>query len=209
MANPGRNLDAFRRYPELAATAGHIVNVQNKLDRLGDVKRDSWAQLLAAVHRLFEVCLSEEDLMDFLDEMGASYGVGYTRFWDAHMPKHLSYVRVRSEAQRIRYWREEYDRNRPNGPASNTWAGTWPVTRDQPTPRAFLPVVYVLFDGANEPAYVGSTEDFRTRMKVHQREKPGLARWMAYRCADREGAYVLEDKLLKEHKPRMNKKRGR
>jgi predicted GIY-YIG superfamily endonuclease len=68
--------------------------------------------------------------------------------------------------------------------------------------------VYVLFDAAGEPCYIGSTQNFRERARVH---RTGIAyeRWVAYPCTDREAAYELETRLLKEHKPYRNKKRGR
>lgn len=208
MATPSPDLEAFRAEPELQATASHIVTLQRKLDRLEVLKRDAWAQLLASVYRQYEDHLCEDDLMDLLDDMGASFGKGYTLFWDQHMPAHLAFRKVQAEANRIRQWKAHGRAHAPNAPAG-TWAGTIPCGADQPTPRRGTAVVYVLFDATNEPAYVGSTEDFRTRMKTHRREKPGLVRWMAYRCTDREAAYVLEDRLLKEHKPRLNRKRGR
>lgn len=205
-----RSLEAFRKHPELLATASHIVNVQAKLDRLAEAKRDSWAQILAAAKRLYaQRRFGDQDLIDLLADMKESYGVGYTKFWDAHMPRDIRHARIHAEAQRITYWRTSDSVNQPNGPAAGTWVGTFPLTVEQPTPRWGISVVYVLFDEMNQPAYVGSTEDFRVRVKTHQRDKPGLVRWMAYACDDREAAYRLEDRLLREHMPHMNKRRGR
>lgn len=79
----------------------------------------------------------------------------------------------------------------------------------EPAPPVGVSVVYVLFDVWNEPAYVGSTQDFRVRLAVHRKEKPGLLTWTAFPCADREAAYVLENRLLKEYKPHLNKKASR
>lgn len=204
-----KDLGAFLRHTDLEATAAHIVGVQRKIERLEQVKRDSWAQLLMAVKRAYDEYLDEEDLCHFLEDMKLSYGPGFGTFWDQNMPRELSYSRVRHAAAKQRHWRKKYEANQPNGPAAGTWVGTFPIESDQPMPMWGEAVVYVLFDLNNDPCYVGSTETFTTRLRTHQREKLGLARWMAYRCADREDAYRLEDKLLKEHKPHMNKKRGR
>ncbi len=199
-------LGAFRRYEELEATAAHIVNIQSKMDRLARVKLDAWAQLLAGVNREF---LGEEELAELIEDMKASFGEGFSKFWNAHMPATLSCVKVRTAVTQRRLRRAEYERNRPNGPTAGTWVGTFPISWEQPIALWGQAVVYVLFDGRNDPAYVGSTDNLPLRLRKHEREKPGLARWMAYRCVDREDAYRLEDKLLKEHKPHLNKRRGR
>jgi hypothetical protein len=57
------------------------------------------------------------------------------------------------------------------------------------------------------PCYVGSTEQFSVRLGQHT-EKPWES-WLAYPCDSREAAYVLEVKLLTEHKPYLNRKVGR
>jgi hypothetical protein len=204
-----KELWAFRQYADLEATAAHIVGIQGKIERLEQVKRDAWSQLLAGVMRAYAAGLDEEDLVQLIADMKASFGTGFGLFWNAHMPASLSYQKVRNAAKYKDYWRAQYAHNAPNGPTDGTWVGTFPIGDDQPMPMLGEAVVYVLFDLYNDPCYVGSTDGFGSRLRTHERERLGLARWMAYRCADREDAYRLEDRLLKEHMPHMNKKRGR
>lgn len=96
----------------------------------------------------------------------------------------------------------------PNGPA-HTWIGDWPHTEGAPYPLSGICVVYVLYGDDNEPCYVGSTRKFRSRMNQHAKGGKRFARWQAYPCPDRERAYVLEERLLKEYKPRLNRRTGR
>ncbi|MBL1120211.1 GIY-YIG nuclease family protein [Streptomyces sp. 110] len=70
-------------------------------------------------------------------------------------------------------------------------------------------VVYALFDARNDPCYLGSTDQFRTRIGKHVKDGKVFTSWQAYPCPDREAAYVLEDRLLKERLPSLNKKASR
>lgn len=101
------------------------------------------------------------------------------------------------------------DRNRPNHPDGRTWHGDWPVPERAPVPPAGISVVYVLYDTALVPCYVGSTFKFRDRMKAHARDGKSVHVWTAFPCANREEAYILEDRLLREHKPYLNRKARR
>ncbi|MFI6658112.1 GIY-YIG nuclease family protein [Streptomyces sp. NPDC050523] len=96
----------------------------------------------------------------------------------------------------------------PNGP-HHTWVGEWPCPERAPTPLKGVAVVYILFDAASEPCYVGSTSHFRTRMNNHVKQGKVFESWQAYPCPDRESAYQLEDKLLKERLPQLNRRAGR
>lgn len=196
---------AFMRHEALRDTAQHIAVLQRKIDQLLARRDEAWAQLLAATLREYDECLTEVDLADMLADMKASYGNGFGAFWNAHMPDRISWQRVRSAAEQQRQWSEQYDENVRLG----FWSGAIPLTGGYPVPRRGVSVVYVLFDMNNRPCYVGSTDDFKRRLKQHCREKADLARWMAYVCPTRDDAYQLEVKLLNEHKPYMNKKRGR
>lgn len=79
---------------------------------------------------------------------------------------------------------------------------------ENPMPRRGQSVVYIFYDATNTPCYVGSTGDFSARLKRHLRDKKPIRVWVAYPCASREEAYALEDRLLKECKPYLNKKAG-
>ena len=59
------------------------------------------------------------------------------------------------------------------------------------------------------PLYVGSTHVFAERVKRHYIDGKPVKFWQAYLCSDREAAYQMEDRLLKEHMPVMNRKAGR
>jgi len=190
---------SFLDRPELQASASHVQAVQRTLDRLHEVREQSWAQLLAEVSRLYRAGeLDVEDLLVLAAEMKQSYGPGYTKAWDRSAPV---------AALKIRHKVDEARRNRPNA-AHGSWSGTLPIL-DQAAPPPGQSVVYVLFDECNNPVYVGSTETFRDRINDHRKEKGGLASWTAFPCRDREHAFDLEVSLLRQYKPRLNKKVGR
>lgn len=190
----------FTIVPELQATAHHIAAVQAKLDALEAAKGDSWSQILTRAADLYRRGrLTEVDLYGLLSDMRDSFGSGFGKVWDAHIP--VSWRRIQTAVERLQ-------RITPNGP-EGSWHGTFPIGPNDPYPPYGMPVVYVLFDGTNEPVYVGSTEGFRSRMAPHVREKPGLTRWAAYPCRDREHAYEVEDRVLREHLPHLNRKASR
>jgi len=190
------------RIPGLDATARHIGVMQRKIDQLLELRDGAWAQLLSATARGYADGLIDAlDLAEALADMKASYGAGYTVLWNQHMPYKASQVPHRAAA---------VVRSRPNAPYGS-WAGNWPHVTEDAYPARGVPVVYVLFDHLNRPAYVGSTDHFVARMKAHRKDlrKGAISRWTAYRCADREAAYVLEEKLLAEHKPYLNRRTTR
>lgn len=194
-------LESFQQFDELISTATHIDVVQSRLDRLEEVKRESWEQLLTTVARLHrQGRLSTAQLLAFSREMHDSYGPGYSRVWDRNIAipvKKLRHVVAREE-------RAALDRARPH------WSGAWPLSEHDPAPSFGVPGVYVLFDRDGVPAYIGSTETFRPRMTVHKRNHPGaFDRWVFYVCEDREAAYELEVRLLREKLPYLNKKASR
>lgn len=192
-------MENFKAIEALSATAGHIASVQTTLERLAAVRDDAWAQMLAATARLYrEGALGLEDLAVLAEELKASYGPGHSKVWNATMPMKL---------QRLQGLVRDRARFEPNGP-NGSWLGTFPIGH-APAPMLGVSIVYVLFDATNEPAYVGSTATFRIRMAEHRKTKPGITRWAAYPCRDREHAYEMEVELLRQHKPRMNKKVGR
>lgn len=189
-------MDAFLAFDDLQSTAQHIELLDRKLEKLSRARTDAWAQMLTAAARMYRFGqIDEADLIRLYDSMKASHGPGFSRVWDEHMP---------ILAKRVKWCRMDI----PNGPVGS-WLGEAPLRVGEPAPPRGIAVVYVLFDCGNEPVYVGSTDDFRTRLRVHLSEKPGVCRWAAYPCRDREHAYEVEDRVLKECKPRMNKKASR
>lgn len=185
--------------PALAASAQHAAAIERKLARLIAAKRDTWDQMLVGASRAHLAGrLTIEDLQALLDDMRTAYGPGYTTVWNATMPVAANKV-PHLVARRAKERREA---------AFKTWSGSFPLEgADDPqrVPPKRVPVVYVLFDATNEPVYVGSTADFRTRIRGHHIiDEHDVRHWMAWRCTDREHAYEEEERLLRTHKPRLN-----
>lgn len=176
------------------STMQHLALLKRKEERLRSARLDAEAQ---ALHALAGACaageLGKAELGFAYEEYRAVAATGFRTRWDAVMP---------ITAARAKWLLREV----PNG-TFGSWFGTDPIG-DNPAPPAGQCVVYVLFDASNVPCYVGSSEDFRNRIMGHRHDK-AFVRWVAYPCADREAAYQLEDRLLKEHKPYLNKKAGR
>lgn len=109
-------------------------------------------------------------------------------------------------------WHVAQDRRRmravPNGPGGHSWVGTVPVHRLAPVPPIGASVVYVLYDRTGTPIYLGSTEHFELRLKVHLKNGKPVAHWMAYPCATRKVAYALEGHLLATCRPPLNVQRS-
>lgn len=87
------------------------------------------------------------------------------------------------------------------------WLGTYPLGMNDPRPGRGVPVVYVLYLDV-EPIYAGSSDYFTGRLAAHRRDDKDFNRWRATACADRAAAYALEDRLLKQHLPTLNRRRG-
>ncbi len=96
----------------------------------------------------------------------------------------------------------------PNGP-EGTWTGSWPCSKAEPYPLRGVAVVYVLFDANNQPAVSAARNQFRTRMGKHVKDGKVFTHSQAYPCPSRDHAYELEDRLLKERLPDLNKRANR
>jgi hypothetical protein len=90
-------------------------------------------------------------------------------------------------------------------PPPPAWSGNTPFQLGELIPARGQCVVYILFDQAQQPCYVGSTNAFKDRLVAHDRDGKRWERWQAYRCDDREHAYVVEETFLQQHKPYLNK----
>lgn len=194
-------MEAFLAFEDLAATAGHIDLVQAKLDKLTAVKEDAWAQVLTAAARLYRADeLTTAHLLQLHRDMKLSYGPGFTCLWNRVIPVKSS--QLPHFAARERRIAEER--------ARQSWHGTFPLDGSYSVPSKGVACVYILFDKTDVPAYIGSTEQFRTRMGNHRRERPDIfVRWVCYTCENREAAYELEVRLLAENLPYLNRKVGR
>jgi predicted GIY-YIG superfamily endonuclease len=185
---------------ELALSVGttlqHIRLLQEKEARLAEARRNALAQTLHRIGSdyrtgritLHQLCVAVEAIQELNMP-------GRMKAWDEIVG--VSWQRLKRMAKQL-----------PNGP-EGSWVGEYPIPLDAPRPIYGVPVVYVLFDEVNEPVYVGSTDKFSPRMTAHEKSGKHFVRWQAHPCDDREHAYRLEDRLLKQHKPRLNRKASR
>jgi hypothetical protein len=183
--------------PGLMATLQHAEAVSRRRQRLEQAQLEAEEQLL---HRAaIQYAAGQLDLD----------GVHRLHLWfkEFGMPRRSS--RWNAAFGAVQWNRVEgLLRWRPNGP-EGTWIGANPLAGSECAPPPGTAVVYVLFDEANEPCYVGSTGDLRARLKAHATDGKQFARWQAYGCESREAAFELEDRLLAERFPRLNRRRGR
>lgn len=180
----------------LAATLQHIEAVHARQAKLLAARESAEEQLL---HRLGSAFRCGEIGVSELIQVYSRYKdldiVGRSKRWNKHVGIHWQSMAAMSERGL-------------NGP-EGTWIGDWPVHYLAPAPAKGISVVYVLFDAENEPCYVGSTKNFRQRLNDHAKDGKVFVRWQAYPCRDREHAYQLEDRLLKERLPHLNRKASR
>lgn len=188
-------------------TLFHIELIQRKREKLHEAQLDAERQVL---HRIGRDCvagvLTEDDLVElyrrYRDLVAHLKRPGIAKLWDEAIPCPIKKIRYRVHYQ----WVAE--RCEPND--GTGWSGESPLEPRAQRPPDGQAVVYVLFDHENVPCYVGSTEKFKARIDAHGRDKAKpFVRWAAYPCDDREAAYQLEDRLLKEHKPYLNRKASR
>ena len=184
----------------LEATHQHIVLLNGKRDRLLAAQLAAEEQFLTHVARLREAgSLSEAELALIYGSYADCAAPGYMKRWKAAIPV---------SAARLQRLLRSPGRGAPNMP-DGTWRGAWPLAEDAPLPPAGACVVYVLYDAANEPCYVGSSQNLRARLRSHKTAGKEFAWWTAFACADRETAYRLEERLRSEYQPYLNKKRSR
>lgn len=141
-----------------------------------------------------------EGVLDVYEYLKPRAVEGFPARWNVHMPDDAKTRTIRSTVYRKRRFAPDED---------GVWRGAYPFGDTDRHPPTGKSVVYVLFDDANEPCYVGSTADFRGRCKAHRKEGKPFVRWMAYPCINRAAAYDLEVRLLHEHMPYLNRKVGR
>lgn len=178
------------------ATLQHIGMLHERQQKLLAMREEAEAQMLhrlGVAHRAGEV--DDMVLVEVFRQLKALDIPGRSTRWDAH-------ISIRWAAM------VDVGRWKPNGPAG-TWIGDYPLDPAAAGPRPGRAVVYVLYDADNEPCYVGSTAQLRQRMKQHAKDGKVFTRWHAYPCRNREHAYELEDRLLKEHMPHLNRRAGR
>lgn len=180
----------------IASTLQHIRLIQEKERRLVEARRSALEQTL---HRI-----------------GSDYRTG--RLTPGQLFAAFLKIRALEMSGRMHMWDEivgmswqrliQLGKQLPNGP-EGSWVGDYPIPADAPRPIYGISVVYVLFDEANQPCYVGSTNKLSARLNAHKKDGKRFVRWQAHHCVDREHAYRLEDRLLRQHKPYLNRKASR
>lgn len=184
----------------LEATYQHIELLHRKRQQLLDVQVAAEEQYLHQLGRAYHEGRMNEVQLAFAFQAYAQLAApGLAARWDQGVGVH--HARLQSIARSV-------DRRKPNMP-DGTWRGSSPLAEGDHVPARGRCVVYVLYDVANQPCYVGSTKNLATRLQGHRNDKKAFTWWTAFPCADREAAYLLEERLLSEHKPYLNKKRSR
>ena len=187
----------------LGATYQHISLLRRKQDLLRASQIAAEEQFLHRIGTLFGSGQMSEVELALMYRAYAELAVpGFLARWQAAIPV------TPGRVQYILRHLKTFDRHAPNMP-DGTWRGVWPLGNDAHVPMYGACVVYVLYDEVNEPCYVGSTQNLKARLKDHHKDQKPFTYWTAFACADRETAYLLEEKLLSEHQPYLNKKRYR
>jgi hypothetical protein len=185
----------------IGATLQHCLMIQQKIATLQGTLASAREQLfhdVAITYRAGGMTLDE--LADLYDKARRA-GSGFSAQWEAVVP-----VTGRTLLAR----QQHLVRRQMNGPGGVSWVGVYPLPVSAPAPPNWTSVVYVLYDSTNEPVYVGSSEHFRERLIRHAKYNGvPVVSWMACPTASREAAYLLEDTLLKERLPSMNRKASR
>lgn len=198
----GANTTNHCDFPEYEATTRHIELIDQKTARLAQARTDSLAQLFTSVRNDYNAGrLNRYDLLHLYKGLRERVGAGLAPAWDAvGMPISAGWI-----ITRLTRW-DEYARN---GPDELSWVGVFPIAPGDAAPFADEPVVYVLYDASNEPVYVGSTNGFRKRLRDHWKDGKRFVAWMAVPCVNRERAYELEEALLRQRMPKLNKRATR
>lgn len=188
---------------DLGATYQHISLLRRKQDLLRTSQIAAEEQFLCRIAQLFAARHISEVELAFIYRAYAEFAIpGFLKRWEANIPVKPGRV------QYILRDLETTERHAPNMP-DGTWQGSWPLDHADRVPMYNTCVVYVLYDATNGPCYVGSTQNLKARLKDHHKDGKPFTRWTAFACGDREAAYQLEEKLLAEHQPYLNKKRYR
>lgn len=175
----------------IRATVDHIAGVNNRIERLKDARANSVRQLAHRIHQDYAAgIITTADLLVARQLLRAG-GAGWSGEWQAVGLPGPQWIRAVLASE-------------PNAPAGS-WQGTGAyATPDNPMPPNGRSVVYVLYDHDNQPCYLGSSEQFRTRLRVHIKDGKPVKSWSAFPCRDRDDAYRLEFELLQSHKPYLN-----
>lgn len=195
---------------DINETVDHLERICLKIERLKEARYDTLCQLLYSIRREWLAGeLDDEQILglrrSFVEEWRLP---DVKKAWDScGFPAATELARKVAAAG---YERDRLRRHASNEPESGGWVGEW-IDRapSEPYPPTGAPVVYVLYGTGADPVYCGSTESFRNRLKAHAYSGKEFIAWRAVPAPDREAAYQLEDRLLREHCPPLNKRAGR
>lgn len=194
--------ESTRFEASIACTIDHIRRLGDKQRAIFDAQQRAEERFVQAVACAYRAGLID---VDKLADIYAGYREvatsGMRARWESAVGVSVGWLRHYRTARDEPKWK-------PNGP-SGSFIGEFPFGDDAPRPKLGTSVVYVLFDGLLSPCYVGSTDRFQYRIRAHARDGKVFERWAAYPCRDREAAYELEDQLLRQHKPYLNRRAGR
>jgi predicted GIY-YIG superfamily endonuclease len=172
-------------------TEQHIRLLQAKRDRLTRALVEAEAQYIVAVAREFDSGrIAWAELYRTYQVIRDGGLAGFSSRWLAVLPYTVQKMRLMANAQEIQEWAGCGTQIEPSG--------NWP-------PKGTC-VVYVLSRDDGEPTYVGSTHNFSTRLGRHRHAGKAWASWRAYRCRDRQHAYEVEARFLRQFKPEQNKR---
>lgn len=195
------------------ATLDQIVAMDKKIDHLREKKVNAEEAFLCRTKTLYtQGIFTIDDLVSLSETWVPCYfePEWEERWIEAGLP-------APSELRGI--WAEtiKYTPTGPHGSWTNydplwdkslpDWVSSTP-SDDNPMPPRGQNVVYVLYDAFSTPCYVGSSGDFPARLKWHLKDGKPVRVWIAYPCDSRQAAYALEDRLLKQHLPYLNRKAG-
>ena len=195
------------------ATRDHIAVMSEKIFNLRQKQMDAEEAFLHRVKTLYaEEVFTISDLRDIAERWAPCY---FEKDWEDRWEQ----AGLPSLSSLMDLWVADlkYTRNGPHGSWTNydpRWSDSLPdwisatPSDDNPMPPRGQSVVYILYDGSSTPCYVGSSGDFPARLKWHLKNGKPVVVWIAYPCDSREAAYALEDRLLKQYMPYLNKKRG-
>lgn len=198
MSTPAFDFDALQQ--SVTSSLQHIGLLQTRIDRLLEARDDALRQVGHRAGAAYQTgAISMDRYADLLEQTREVVMAGDERTrsgWSLLWPSYKKAIaRLHLRAAGM------FDQNESWG-----WSGPAPLDL-APRPPDGQAVVYVLYQDA-EPVYVGSTYKFAGRLRGHRGDKT-FNRWIAYPCADREAAYQLEERLLAEHLPTLNRRRGR
>lgn len=196
------------------STIEHMLRIGNRMETLRETLFDCEEQVMHRLGVEYRAgIVGQSEVGDILHEVRHLLAPGWMKRCEVALGfpvRKLMSSRAQKTANEAMYGQNEAWGW--SGSCSMEWTDDGrPLERtvSWPRPMKGVSVVYLLHSVFGDPLYVGSTHDFSARIKSHLLDGKPAAFWSAYLCANREEAYVLEDRLLKENMPTMNKRRGR